>query len=31
MSRVFHNILRVPLDRYLEPFRRSDPAEVPHA
>ncbi|MEI6776594.1 MAG: hypothetical protein WCK70_06810 [Chloroflexales bacterium] len=30
-TNVFPNVLRVPLDSYLEPFRRSDSAEVPYA
>jgi alkylhydroperoxidase family enzyme len=27
-TNVFNNVLRVPLDSYLEPFRRPEPAEV---
>jgi alkylhydroperoxidase family enzyme len=30
-TNVFNNVLRVPLDSYLEPFRRPEPAEVSHA
>lgn len=29
-TNVVNNVLRIPLDPYLEPFRRPEPAEAAH-